>query len=70
LSTEKDRLLEKVHLQNDKINVNETIRDPYILEFTGLQEKPEYTESDLESALMKHLQTFLLELARISHKQF
>lgn len=62
LSTEKDRLLEKVHLQNDKINISETIRDPYILEFTGLQEKPEYTENDLESALMKHLQTFLLEL--------
>lgn len=62
LSTEKDRLLEKVHLQNDKINIIETIRDPYILEFTGLQEKPEYTESDLEGALMKHLQTFLLEL--------
>jgi predicted nuclease of restriction endonuclease-like (RecB) superfamily len=62
LSTEKDRLLDKVHLQNDTINISETIRDPYILEFTGLQEKPEYTENDLESALMKHLQTFLLEL--------
>lgn len=62
LSTEKDRLLEKVHLQNDETNIGETIRDPYILEFTGLQEKPEYTESDLESSLMKHLQTFLLEL--------
>lgn len=62
LSTEKDRLLEKIHVQNDKINVSETIRDPYILEFTGLEEKPEYTENDLESALMKHLQTFLLEL--------
>ncbi len=62
LSTEKDRLLEKVHSQNDEINIRETIRDPYILEFTGLQEKPEYTENDLESSLMKHLQTFLLEL--------
>ncbi len=62
LSTEKDRLLEKVHLQNDKTNINETIRNPYIFEFIGLQEKPEYTENDLESALMKHLQTFLLEL--------
>jgi hypothetical protein len=54
--------LEKVHLQNDQINISEKIRDPYILEFTGLQEKPEYTENDLESALMKHLQIFLLEL--------
>ena len=30
LSTEKDRLVEKVHLQNDKINISETIRDPFV----------------------------------------
>ena len=62
LSTEKNQLLENVHLQNDQINISDTIRDPYILEFTGLQEKPQYTEDELESALIEHLQTFLLEL--------
>jgi len=62
LSTEKAQLLENVHLQNDKISISDTIRDPYLLEFTGLQEKPQYTEDDLESALMEHLQAFLLEL--------
>jgi predicted nuclease of restriction endonuclease-like (RecB) superfamily len=38
------------------------IRDPYVLEFVGLAEQPRYTESDLETALLDHIQTFLLEL--------
>jgi predicted nuclease of restriction endonuclease-like (RecB) superfamily len=38
------------------------IRDPYILEFAGLAERPAYSESDLETALLDHLQHFLLEL--------
>jgi len=38
------------------------IRDPYILEFTGLAERPHYLEKDLETALLDHLQVFLLEL--------
>jgi hypothetical protein len=40
----------------------ELIRDPYVLEFVGLAEQPRYTESDLETALLDHIQTFLLEL--------
>ena len=42
--------------------IHDLIRDPYILEFTGLAERPEYLESDLESALLTHIQSFLLEL--------
>lgn len=38
------------------------LRDPYVLEFTGLAERSHYRETDLESALLDHLQTFLLEL--------
>ena len=38
------------------------IRDPYVLEFVGLAEQPRYTETDLETALLDHLQSFLLEL--------
>ena len=33
-----------------------------MLEFVGLAEKPHYRETDLESALLDHLQRFLLEL--------
>ncbi len=38
----------------------EQMKDPFVLEFLGL--KDEYSESDLEEALIRHLETFLLEL--------
>ena len=38
----------------------EQIKDPFVLEFLDL--KDEYSESDLEEALVRHLETFLLEL--------
>lgn len=40
------------------------VRDPYVLEFTGLPERIEYSEADLETKLINHLQEFLLELGR------
>jgi predicted nuclease of restriction endonuclease-like (RecB) superfamily len=39
-------------------------KDPYVLEFTGLPEKAEYTEPELEQKLIDHLQQFLLELGK------
>lgn len=42
--------------------IADLIRDPYVLEFTGLAEKSHYLESDLEKVLLDHLQSFLLEL--------
>lgn len=40
------------------------IRDPYVLEFLGLEQSTSFYESDLEQALIDHLQKFLLELGR------
>jgi hypothetical protein len=40
----------------------EIIKDPTCLEFLGLKREAAYYESDLESAIITHLQTFLLEL--------
>lgn len=40
------------------------LRDPYVLEFLGLPEPPAFTEAELESALLDHLQDFLRELGR------
>ncbi|MBW4441984.1 MAG: DUF1016 family protein [Plectolyngbya sp. WJT66-NPBG17] len=40
------------------------LRDPYVLEFLGLKERAAYNESDLEQALIDHLQQFLHELGR------
>jgi len=44
----------------DALSADEEIRDPLVLEFLGL--KDEYSESDLEEALIQHLEHFLLEL--------
>ena len=40
------------------------IRVPYTFEFLGLQAKDVVTESDIEEALLGHLQEFLLELGK------
>lgn len=40
------------------------IKDPYVLEFLGIQDKPHLRESQLEQALISHLRKFLLELGR------
>ncbi len=40
------------------------IKDPYVLEFLGLPQSERLLERDLESALIEHLQHFLLELGR------
>ena len=39
-------------------------KEPYVLEFLGLDEAAGYSESDLESALITHLEKFLLELGK------
>ena len=44
----------------DIISPAEAFKDPYLLEFLGL--KDEYSESDLEEALIRHLEEFLMEL--------
>ncbi len=45
---------------NDLVTPEEAIKDPFVLEFLNL--KDEYSESDLEQALIQHLTDFLLEL--------
>ena len=43
---------------------SDAIKDPYVLEFLGLQELPVYSESELENKIIDHLQQFLLELGK------
>ena len=50
-------------LEKNKIP-EDIIRDPYVLEFLGLEQNTDFYESDLEQALITHLQKFLLELGR------
>lgn len=44
----------------DSLSADEEVRDPLVLEFLGL--KDEYSEHDLEEALVHHLESLLLEL--------
>jgi predicted nuclease of restriction endonuclease-like (RecB) superfamily len=46
------------------ISVFDVIKDPYVLEFLGLNHNEHHFESDLEKALITHIQKFLLELGR------
>ncbi len=70
-------LYERLQLSRDKDGIKalakqgqiiespkDVIKDPYILEFLGLDELPQYSESELEQRLIDHLQTFLLELGK------
>jgi predicted nuclease of restriction endonuclease-like (RecB) superfamily len=62
LSRNKNAMLTKgaaTH-SSDAISADDEVRDPLVLEFLGL--KDEYSESDLEEALIRHLESFLLEL--------
>ena len=40
------------------------LKEPYVLEFLGLDEKAGYSESDLESAIISQIERFLLELGK------
>ena len=62
LSKNKAAMLEKAQTpeSSDAITPEEAIKDPFVLEFLDL--KDEYSESDLEEALIRHLTDFLLEL--------
>jgi predicted nuclease of restriction endonuclease-like (RecB) superfamily len=60
LSKRKVSVIEKAHKNLIILKPEDEIKDPYILEFLGL--KDEYSESQLEEALIIHLEKFLLEL--------
>jgi len=62
LSTDKEKLLRLTAADITPSNPADIIRDPYIFEFLGLKPKEVFREDDLETALLDHLQEFLLEL--------
>lgn len=64
LSTDKDKVY-RLALEGQSFEKpQDVIKDPYVLEFLGLKELPEYSESELESRIIDNLQQFLLELGR------
>jgi predicted nuclease of restriction endonuclease-like (RecB) superfamily len=62
LSTDKDKVY-RLALQGQTVETaKDAVEDPYVLEFLGLPELPEYSKTDLETRIIDHLQQFLLEL--------
>ncbi|HEY6727417.1 MAG TPA: PDDEXK nuclease domain-containing protein [Polyangiaceae bacterium] len=70
-------LYERLALSRDKAEIKrlakegqvveraaDLVKTPLVLEFLGLEERPHYTEDELESAIIDKLQTFLLELGK------
>ena len=46
------------------VKAADLIKNPLVLEFLGLDERPHYSEQDLESAIIDQLESFLLELGK------
>ena len=60
-STDKAPVL-AAHVGTQPLTVADVVKNPYALEFLGLEEWPGYRGSDLKQANTDHLQTFLVEL--------
>jgi predicted nuclease of restriction endonuclease-like (RecB) superfamily len=63
-SKNKEKVAAEVQTSETAKTPEDIIRDPYVLEFLGLNPNDDFYESDLEQALITHLQKFLLELGR------
>jgi len=63
LSTNKQAVLDTYN-KRKHVKAEDVFRNPFILEFLGLKEEAEYSESQLEQAIINHLQYFLLELGK------
>jgi predicted nuclease of restriction endonuclease-like (RecB) superfamily len=52
----------KLHLSETDVEIQTSFKDPYFLDFLGLKEG--YLENDLEGAILKELEHFILELGK------
>ena len=63
-SRDKEAVRREIQITEPKPEYEMILRDPYVLEFLNLPPNEHYYESELEQALIDHLQKFLLELGR------
>jgi predicted nuclease of restriction endonuclease-like (RecB) superfamily len=63
-SKEKRKMLEAGRASEDKYHPQDFVKDPFVLEFLNLKDAPHLTESEIEQALLDHLQEFLLEFGK------
>lgn len=63
-SKDKESVAAEIQTSVPKPEYEKIIKDPYVLEFLDLPQNEHFYESELEQALIDHLQKFLLELGR------
>lgn len=63
-SQDKDSVRNEISTLEQSVDAKDIIRDPYVLEFLGLEHTSNLYEKDMEQGLINHLQKFLLELGR------
>ena len=64
LSTDKEKVKQLSEKGQIISNASDVVKDPYVLEFLGLEEKSVYSETELENRILNNLQKFLLELGK------
>ena len=64
LSREKEEVFNIAKRGQEITKPCDLVKDPYVMEFLGLQENKRLLEKELEQALIDHLQEFLLELGK------
>ena len=60
----KEKVVELAEKGQEIANPEDIVKDPYVFEFLGLPDRKPMLESDLEKALVKQIEDFLLELGR------
>ena len=60
----KEKILDLALKGNEINSASDIVRDPYVFEFLGIPEEKQVMESDLEKALINHIEKFLLELGK------
>lgn len=63
-SANKAPVIQEAHEKLAQVKPVQFVKDPYVLEFAGIDDSARLHETDLEQALIDHLEDFLLELGR------
>lgn len=64
LSKDKDDVLRLAREGQILEKPSDAVKDPYVLEFLGLKEESSYSETELETRIIDHLQEFLMEMGK------
>jgi len=66
MSRDKKPVIKEMHEKTKTLvaTPQDFIKDPYVLEFLGLKDNPNYRESDFEQAIISKLRAFMLELGK------